>query len=211
MNRTSSLLRTSVLVALVAAFLTIPGCLSSSTMTPPGSVTNVPSGNLNPFVYFEEGTALFVAVDTRAAQYIKKEGLFPLGLALANNAKSSLTFNRESFILETEDGTQYPMVSPREFNESYHRSRTDARLSQEFRSILNQRLNQTYRFVEWPLYSYSGQNRNPRESLELGRLFWTQSMMYFPVPESGLHGKNFALLVSANEITDAFVVRFQVR
>ena len=48
-------------------------------------------------------------------------------------------------------------------------------------------------------------------NFELGRLYWTQFYVYFPIPEDGLHGKEFNLLIDTKQTEETFVVRFAVK
>ena len=171
--------------------------------------TSQPSPRLNPFVHFENGSALFVGVDGRAASYVRSGEIFPLGIGLANQSKGSLSFNPESFVLEDEDGNRYPAVSREQF-EAYRRSRIDQRLSDAFSEIMTVR-HLNYDFAPWRPFPFSGELANPKPELELGRRQWAQATLYFPIPEGGIHGREFTLLVSAREFAEPFVVGLSIR
>jgi hypothetical protein len=146
----------------------------------------------------------------RAAQYVKTGPIFPLGIGLANQGKTALRLSRESFVLEADDGKRYPLVSHQEFNADYSRSRSDMRLFDSFIEVMNSRFN-NYRPVDWRLYPFSGEASPVAEQIELGRLFWTAGYLYFPIPEGGIHGKRFALLVNSPQHEETFVVRFELK
>ena len=57
------------------------------------------SSKLHPFVYYEQGSTLFLAVDVRAAQFIKEGEIYPVGLGLANFGRAPLTFGKEAFVV----------------------------------------------------------------------------------------------------------------
>jgi len=199
------------LAAVLALCLALPACLSSQRLETAKPAGTVLSPKLSPFVYFEDGTTLFIGVDGRAAQYIKDdEKIFPLGVGLANQAKSSLTLSRESFVLETASGRRLPVVSIQEFNRDYTRSPTDLRLADTFLENLATRF-RNYRYVERQIFPYRGSAATATNTFELGRLFWTHLYLYFPVPEGGLHGEEFNLLVDVNESPETFVVHFKLR
>jgi hypothetical protein len=185
------------------------GCAARPAV-PQASRAAAPSQTLNPFVYFEDGGMAFVAVDGRAAQYIKDERIFPLGFSIANRSKGTLTLTRESFVLEDESGAKTPPVSYAEFASGYGRARTDAGLADSFREMMRLRF-ESYALASWPLYPSTSSSATARERLELGRSQYTISYLYFPVPAGGIHGKSFTVLVKANEAADSLVVRFRIR
>jgi hypothetical protein len=198
------------LVLCVAATLALAaGCAKQpiASATPAG-VTMSPK--LGPMVYFEQGAVLFVGADSRAAQYMKDETMFPVGLGLANTGKEAINFSRESFVLEASDGQRYPLVSLEEFQRDYTRSRTDVRLADSFLEMMNQRFS-GHTHLTWPLYPYAGQPRAVMSEYELGRQFWTHTYLYFPMPEGGIHKQSFSLLVTPRGSDQTFVVRFEVR
>lgn len=198
-------------VLLMAVVVLSGSACVQSPMSRAGQITKPQlSPKLNPFVHFEDGTTLFLAVDVRAAQYIKKGGIFPLGIGLANQSRDALTFTRESFILETSDRAQFPVVSVREFNRDYKRSRSDIRLSDSFREAMVTRF-ANYNYIDRQLYPFKGGEGTATDSFEMGRLFWTQFYIYFPIPEDGIHGKEFNLLVRPREADETFVVRFALK
>jgi len=196
--------------AVVAALITT-SCLHSARIPTEHAPGEELSAKLTPFSYFEEGPILFLAVDTRAAQYVDADEseLFPVGIGLANRSQRSLTFTRESFVLEA-DGRRYPVASVEEYNRSYDRSRTDLRLAEPFVEGLAARF-LAYRYSPLFLFPPRGGGGIVSNRFELGRNDWTQMVLYFPVPESELHGERFELLVDAEEVPETFVVGFEVK
>jgi hypothetical protein len=193
---------------LLAAIAVTPGCLRSSTIEAPQRTELSPK--LTPFAYFTEGKVAFIGVDGRAAQYIKEQPIFPLGLGLANHGKGPLRFERESFVLETADGKRYPLAAYEEYTRDYDRGRLDVQLADTFTEALNSRF-ATYNSVQFRLFPVQGEGGTIMNRIELGRLFWTQTYLYFPVPEDGIHGKQFTLLVTAEGEADRFIVRFELK
>ena len=167
------------------------------------------SPKLNPFVYFEEGTTLFVGVDTRAARYVEDGTIFPLGLGLSNVWEKSLTVGREDIVLEDDAGNRYPLVSLEEFNRDYRRSRTDARLLDSFVEAVGGRYS-NFDYTPWRLFPFKGETSTSTDTIELGRFNWTVGYLYFPIPEGGVKDRSFALLVETREVPETFVVRFTV-
>ena len=106
-----SLTSSATAVILGSILLLAPSCATIKS----GSVAGAPLGaspKLNPTVFFEDGSVAFIGVDTRAAQYVKDGPLLPLGIGLANRSKGSLTFTRESFVLEDSEGRKVVLASP---------------------------------------------------------------------------------------------------
>jgi len=202
-------LRSIPVLCLAATLALAAGCAKQpiESATPAGVAM---SPKLGPMIYFEQGAVLFVGADSRAAQYIKDESIFPVGLGLANTGKTAINFSRESFVLEASDGKRYPLVSLEEFQRDYTRSRTDVTLADSFLEMMNQRFS-GHTYLAWPLYPYAGQARAVMSEYELGRQFWTHTYLYFPMPEGGIHKQDFSLLVTPRESDQTFVVRFEVR
>jgi hypothetical protein len=167
-----------------------------------------PSGKLNVHTFFEEGRQLFIGVDTRMAGTMKKGGIVPLGLAVANLSKIPVTLNRESFVLEAPDGTRFPLISLKEFRREYNRSRIDVQLADSLSGMMTSRF-ETQRFTPFQLFPAQGGRRNATNAVDLGRRFWTQNYLYFRVPET-LRGTGvFTLLVDTGEESPS-VVNFKL-
>jgi hypothetical protein len=195
-----------VVLVLVAS---AAGCVGKSeiAVTPSGKVL---SPKLTPFLHFEDGATMFIGVDGRAAQFVKEGTVFPLGIGLANQSDNPLTFSREGFVLETEGGRRYPLISVEEFNRSYTRSRSDAKLAETAIEALKTRF-RNYRPMNHQMYPVKGGDSTSTDSFQLGRIHWTYFYAYFPVPEDGIHGREFTLLVQPREFDESYVVRFALR
>lgn len=167
------------------------------------------SKRLTPFAYFEEGE-YFVAVDTRAAQYSKATSMVPIPIALANLTKTPISVNLEGFYLEAEDGTKYPVVAGESFSRDYNRSRADLRLKDSFLEALQGRFDQ-YPFQAWTPFPAAGEISSAQNSVELGRTFWTEATLYFPMPEDGIVGKKLSLVMSPDGGDKSYVVTFFVK
>jgi hypothetical protein len=202
-------LRCCFVLGVVFLTATAAGCAAR----PPGAAAPRAadgSPKLNPFVYFEDGAVAFIGVDGRAAQYVGSERIFPLGFCVANRTTRSLSLTRESFILEDESRKQYAPASYRDFASGYGRAETDVRLSDSFVEMMQLRFG-GFTFAPWPLYPVKGGTATMRDRLELGRNQYTIGHLYFPVPEGGVHGRSFTLLVKAGELPETLVVSFRVR
>ena len=203
--------RPATTLVILLGLLTLTGCVQSSKIqtSEPSDVREL-SPKLNPFVFFEDGI-LFLGVDSRAAQYVKKGEIFPLGIGLANQSKGTMRFNTESFVLETADGQRFPVVTFEEFRSNYNRSNTDARLSDEFQGLMRSRFQSYAPPLSWRPFPASGGTGTSRREVELGRNLWTMAYLYFPVPEEGIHAQEFTLLASPNGNDETFLVRFKIR
>jgi hypothetical protein len=196
-------------VALALLALVSMGCARERMVstTPAGPDL---SPKLTPFLYFEDGNVAFVGVDGRAAQYVKKGDIFPLAIGLANRGMTPISLGRESFVLETSDGERFPLASVEEYNRGYSRTSSDLRLLDTGLEAMNMRF-ATYSYVERQLFPMKGSRGTGIDNFELGRNFWTMFYVYFPIPEEGIHDKEFALLVDIKEHEDPLVVRFKVK
>ena len=161
-------------------------------------------------MYQEDGAILFVGVDTRAAQYAKDpKGMFPVGIGLANRSRRALRFTRESFVLETSGGQVYRIVSVQEFNERYERSASDRQLAAPFLEKLAIKLPTRPRGVAF--FPGRGTASTAMDEFDLATAEWTHLYLYFPMPDDGLHGRRFKLLVRPSDQPDPIVVAFEVR
>ena len=196
------------LIAVPTFLLAFSACASSAGRSP-DDVERL-SAKLTPFTYYDEGDLAFIGADTRAAGYIKDESMFPVGIAIVNKTLKSMTVSRESFTLEDSEGKHYLLVSYEEFRNSYRRSNTDDRLSDNFvESMIGRFLNFSRRPLR--LFSNTGSTHNVSNEMEIARRQMALGYVYFPVPEGGIHQKTFRLLVKMEEFPETFVVRFKVR
>lgn len=197
------------LAVLALLALSASGCARETMVstTPTGPAL---SPKLTPFMYFEDGNVAFVGVDGRAAQYVKKGEVFPLAIGLANRGMTPITFGREGFVLETSDGERYPLVTVEEYNRGYTRSASDGRLLDSAREAMNTRF-ATYSYVGRQIFPIKGAGGTSTDNFELTRNIWTLFYVYFPIPEEGIHGQEFALLVDIKEHENPLVVRFKVK
>lgn len=199
-----------LLSTLIAAVALASGCATRAPLSAsePGSPE---SPKLTRFTYFEEGTVAFVGVDVRAAELMKPGAreLLPIGIGLANNGNDEITFSRESFTLETEDGARYPLVSHSEYLERYNQSRSDIQLAENLFEVLQTRY-VNYNSTRWRLYPYKGEPSTVADRVTLGRRYWTAGFIYFPMPEGGAQGKSYNLLVESPDIEETLVVSFRI-
>jgi hypothetical protein len=186
------------------------GCLGAPRAVPAGEAADPLSPTLLPLVYQEDGAILFVGVDTRAAQYAKDpKSMFPLGLGLANRSHRALRFTRESFELETSSGQIYRIAGVLEFTERYKRSSSDRQLATPFLEKLGIKFARLPRSVSF--FPASGSTGTVVDEFDLATTEWTHFYLYFPMPDDGLHGRRFKLLVRATGQPDPIVVAFEVR
>jgi hypothetical protein len=198
--------------ALAVLFGSLALAAASCAAIKSGPAAGAPLGGspkLNPTVFFEDGNVAFIGVDTRAAQYVKDGTLLPLGIGLANRSKGSLTFTRESFVLEDSEGRKVPLASYGEF-QPYTRAATDARLLDAFVEVVRARFG-NFAFTDLSFFPIKGGSATARDTLELGRTTWTVGNLYFPLPEGGIHGKAFSMLVRVKEVPETLVVKFTLR
>lgn len=192
---------------LLAGFVLATGCARQPIATAGATGGPRPSAKLNPFAYYEQGEALFLGVDTRAARYAKERPLLPLGLGLANHGRGIVRFTRESFTLEAPDGTRFPVVSHEEYLRVYKHSREDMRLADVFNDSLEEHL-VNYQPVRWSLFPVAGGPGIVNDKVELAKFTRTETYVYFPQPPGGARGPGYRLLVTSPDLVETFVVTF---
>ncbi|MDQ7005713.1 MAG: hypothetical protein Q9Q40_00620 [Acidobacteriota bacterium] len=196
-----------VLLLALPLLILLGACASTGSHRPDSHL----SAKLTPFTYYDEGDLLFIGVDTRAAQYISDESIFPLGIALVNKTLKSMTIDRESFVLEDDNGKRYPLVSHKEYRASYRRSKTDEQLADNFIEAMRGRF-ATFSYRELRMFpATSRRSTTSTSAVEVRRRQMVVGYVYFPVPENGLHKRDLKLLFKVEEQPETFVVRFSIR
>jgi hypothetical protein len=82
--------------------------------------------------YASEGKIWFIGVDSRASRMTGPAEMLPVNLVLVNKHAGIMTLGRESFVLETPDGTSLPGVSYDQFKTEYRRDRQDLRIGEPY-------------------------------------------------------------------------------
>ena len=185
------------LALVLAALPQSPSQASQRMKNPARPAGSQLSPRLDVNTFYEEGGRLFVGVDTRAARSTKTGDILPLGLAVANLGKSSVTLDRESLVLVAADGARFPLISLKEFRGEYNRSRIDFRLGDSLGGAMRTRFEDD-RYVPWRLFPFKGEFANATNAVDLGRWFWTQNYLYFRVPAEARSG-TLSLLIDTGD------------
>ncbi len=163
---------------------------------------------LNNSAYIEDGDMLALIVDTRIARLRAERPMIPFEIGVANRGLDGLTVRLESFELVDEEGRSYPAVRGAEVKEEYGSVDVDRRLL----SLLPQ---MRARFDSYELIpsrlTTSFSNPIEVEQVYLPRFAMMNELVYFPTPESGVKGKQFSMLFSAEELDEQIVLRFRIR
>ncbi len=163
--------------------LTNPGCARGLEPTSQGSRYR----NFTGTAYASNGDKFNLIVDVRASRIAERQEFLPLLVAFLNKSESRVTIFRESFVLETSDGTRLPAVGYGEFKDDYRRHSVDLRAGQDFLSALNGRYpDPPFRHRDLEFYPQRASGIVPREEIELGQGEMAIGFIYFRLPHEEL-------------------------
>lgn len=167
---------------IVAAIATI-GCGRGLEPTNAGTKYKKFTGT----AYTSSGDDFTLIVDVQAARIAERQEFLPLQIAFLNKAKSRTMVRRESFILETTDGTRLPAVGYREFSKSYPRHRVDIRVSRNFLESLNGRYpSPPFRKRGLEFFPIRESGDVPRDQINLAQGDLGIGFVYFRLPDDTL-------------------------
>jgi hypothetical protein len=197
--------RSRTLTAATAWLLLLhAGCAS----TPNPNVVSPYSTKLSPFNYKDEGSLVFLAVGTEAAQYNVRESYFPLFITLANKGAATLHVTPESFAFEDSLGKRYSPSPLTVIQSEYHRGEFDRKL---FRQNYSFTATSVDRYTPIASNFYPSITRGiVNDNLQLPRFGYINDLLYFPVPEQGVVGGPFRLYFKTPELAEAVVVTFEI-
>ena len=159
--------------------LTNPGCARGLEPTPQGSRYRSFTGT----AYSSNGDRFNLIVDVRASRIAARQEFLPLRVAFLNKSESRVEIFRESFVLETSDGTRLPVVGYSEFEDNYARQSVDLRVGQDFLNALNGRYpDPPFRHRDLEFYPRRASGIVPRDEIELGQGEMAIGFIYFRLP-----------------------------
>jgi hypothetical protein len=159
--------------------------------------------------FSNEGKLWFIGVSVRAARLAGPQEMLPLNLVLVNKTAGQATVSRESFSVETPDGTSLPVVTYREFEQDYRRDRSDLRAGEEYIQRFTQRFSAppfTWRELEF--FPLRNSATVARASLDTRSSELLHGYLYFRAPSDDYRfpeGK-YKLLFQPRPADDIFVV-----
>jgi len=190
-------------LALVLA-LTAAGCAT----VPNPNVISPLSKKLSTFNYKDEGKLILLVVGVEAARYNVNEKYFPLLITLANKGAGTLHITRESFTFEDSLNRRYSPLPVTVIQAEYHRGEFDRKL---FRQNFSFTATTVERFIPIASNFYPSVTRGiVNDNIQLPRFAYLNDILYFPVPEEGVHGGPFRLYFKAPELEEAVVVSFEI-
>ena len=199
--------RTSSLLALVVLLVWGAGCAGRSTV--PAGEPAPPSRKLDATSYYEQGSALFLGVDVRAARVAGPDEFLPLFVVV--QPKADLSVTRESFTLELSDRTRLPLITYREFSDDYTRARQDRRLVQNFLETLQGRFpDPPFAYRQLEFYPLKWESTLPRDVRDLRQGELGLGFLYFRLPQPAQPEERFKLLFRGAQLDETFVVDFPV-
>ena len=201
--------RPVVAVALVLAGLILAGC-GRGALQPTHADTRYRS--FTGTAYASNGEDFSLIVDTRASRVAERQEFLPLVVAFLNKSDERVAVFRESFVLETTDGTRLPAVAYTEFEENYARQNMDIRASRDFLDALNGRYPEPpFRYRELEFYPPRGSGTVPREDIDLGNGELAVGFIYFRLPHQDAlddYG-NSRVLFTPGEDDTQYVIELQ--
>ncbi len=133
--------------------------------------------------YSSNGDKFNLIIDVRASWVADRQEFLPLLVAFLNKSKSRVEVLRESFVLETSDGTRLPVVGYSEFEDNYARQSVDLRVGQDFLNALNGRYpDPPFRHRDLEFYPHRSSGVVPRDDIELGTAEMAIGFLYFRLP-----------------------------
>ena len=188
------------------AGLLIPGIGCGSIPNP--NLVSPFSTKLSPYNYKEEGQLVFLNVGVEAARFVEEEKYFPLFIALANKGVPTLVINRESFTFEDSFSRRYSPLPVSVIQTEYRRQQFDLRL---FRQNLSFTGTSTDRYNMFRSNFYPSVKPGViNDRIPLPRFGYLNDILYFPVPEEGIHGGPFRLYFKTSELEESVVVVFEI-
>lgn len=170
------------------------------------------SRTLGPFVYFEEGTDLLIAVGAQATRQRLDTAYFPIEFGIANkNHEKVITITREAFSVTVGDSKEIPAATAAEVIGGYRQLNADRVLfrSREFTATKFDRYAQPA--VDSRFYPNSQRRSGVvQERVELGSGTYFQDVLYFRNPGFSLKGQVVSLLVRLKAGEDPHVVVFKL-
>jgi hypothetical protein len=194
----------AALAALLAA--TAAGC---ATVDPNPLVVGAVSERLSPYNYKEEGLVARLIVGVEGARFIRDEAYFPLFVQVANRSDLTFEIGRESFLLEDPLGRQYALTPVRELSENYGRLDLDRRLFRQNRQFTAAGVG-LYTYVRSEFFPSAARRAVLDDQVSVPPRTYIEDVLYFPVPEGGLHHVPLRLLFKVKGIEDAIEVVFEV-
>jgi hypothetical protein len=196
-------LRRAAAVLLCAA---LAGCASlERNPNVPGTF----SDKLSTYNYKEEGQLAVVVVGVGGARFIRDEPFFPLFVQVVNKSNRDYEVSRESFLIEDSFGRQYAMAPAAEVAATYRRADLDRRLFRQNRSVTSTYVT-LYTFVTSNFFPLNSGRTLRTERVSLPPRTYTEDVIYFPIPETGLNGVPLRLLFKVKALEEPIQVVFEV-
>jgi len=198
--------RTGIL--LTAAHLVVALTACTSLPRNPAVVGSF-SDKLSPYNYKEEGSIARMVVGVEAARFIRTEPYVPLFVQVVNRSNQTFHITRESFTLEDSLGRQYALAPLREVAGNYQRLDLDRRLFRQNMQFTAAGVS-VFTSISSNFFPSSSRTSLVVDHVTLPPASYTEDVLYFPIPESGLNGVPLRLLFKVQGIEEPIQVVFQV-
>jgi hypothetical protein len=199
-----------IVTPFLALVLTATGC-GRGALQPTGSDTRYRS--FTGSSYATHGDEFSLIVDTRASRIAERQEFLPLLIAYVSKSDQRTRLLRESFVLETTDGTRLPAVAYREFEDDYARQNFDIRASRDFLEALNGRYpDPPFRQRDLEFYPPRGSGAAPREDIEIRNGEMAVGFLYFRLPDQDLLDESGScrMLFTPGDEDTRYIIELQV-
>jgi len=168
--------------------------------------------NFTGTAYASNGDTFDLIIDVRASRIAERQEFLPLLVAFLNKSDSRVEIFRESFVLETSDGTRLPVIGYSEFEDDYARQSVDIRAGTDFLNALNGRYpDPPFRHRALEFYPHRSSGVVPRDDIELSQAEMAIGFIYFRLPHEEVLDDfgNCRMLFTIGEDNTQYVLELQ--
>ena len=168
--------------------------------------------NFTGTAYASNGDTFDLIIDVRASRVAERQEFLPLLVAFLNKSESRVEVFRESFVLETSDGTRLPVIGYSEFEDDYARQSVDIRAGTDFLNALNGRYpDPPFRHRALEFYPHRSSGVVPRDDIELSQSEMAIGFIYFRLPHEEVLDDfgNCRMLFTNGEDNTQYVLELQ--
>lgn len=170
---------------------------------------------LTGFTYVESGDLVELIVNTKPTRLREDGPYVPIEIVVANRGLKKLTLTRESFVLIDEDKNRYPVAGPQELMRGYSFLDFDRNPAiADVAGVVAARYEAYSRLPsKFSPTRVAERNRSNlvRDLVVLPKFGYLIDVVYFPLPSTGVKGRQFELFLQAPELPDPVFVRFLVK
>lgn len=164
------------------------------------------------FNYTWEDKNLVIILDVELARRRAEEPYFPLGIKIANKRLNRIIVDRETLFLVDEADTVYLMPSVEELTLQYNKLTPDNKFKSQTGVLGDQIMTgfSIYRKAVGQLFPQTQGGGRTVGSIYIPTNGYMEDLIYFPMPEGGIKGKNLRLRLDVYELGKPLDVAFRI-